>query len=243
MSPRVLVVQHEDRVPLGRWHEVDGLDLHVLRPDAGEPVPPTAAGYAGLLVLGGTMAAWEDDVAPWLPSVRELLRAAVTDGTPTLGICLGAQLLAKATGGTVERGPHGPELGVVPIHATEAAAADRFAARLGTGFLAPQGHHDAITALPDGAVLLASSDAYPHQVFRLGEAAWGVQYHPEADHATFADWMTADRDHLAATGRSPQGVMAEFDAAEPELAASSAAHAAAFAAVVTAAAELAPSGA
>lgn len=231
-APRVLVVQHEDRVPLGRLRAIAGLELDVVRPDRGEPLPADAAAYDGLVVLGGTMAAWDDDVAPWLPATRALLAAAVVDGTPTLGICLGAQLLAMATGGRVEPGPIGPELGVVEISVTGEGATDRLTGALADVFLAPQGHHDAVTALPDGAVLLATSRAYPYQAFRVGECAWGVQYHPEADAATFDDWMRADADHLLAAGTSREQVMADFDAAEPALAASAVTHAVSFADVV-----------
>jgi GMP synthase-like glutamine amidotransferase len=226
------VVQHEDRVPLARWAEAPGLELVVIRPDRGDPVPADLAGYAGLIVLGGTMAAWEDDVAPWLPATRALLATAVDDATPVLGICLGAQLLAMATGGTVEKGPDGPELGVVPITVQPGAREDRLLRRAGQTFPAPQGHHDAITRLPRGAVLLASSEAYPHQAFRLGENAWGVQYHPEADHDTFEDWMLGDAEALAATGRTPDAVMVEFDSHEPDLATASAAHLDAFVDIV-----------
>ncbi|HEX5533068.1 MAG TPA: type 1 glutamine amidotransferase [Actinomycetales bacterium] len=232
-APRVLVVQHEDRVPLARWRDAPGLELVVTRPDLGDPVPADLSGYDGLIVLGGTMAAWEDELAPWLPATRALLARAVDDATPVLGICLGAQLLAMATGGTVVKGPTGPELGVVPITVLSEARGDRLLRRAGATFPAPQGHHDAITDLPDGAVLLATSDAYRHQAFRLGECAWGVQYHPEADHETFADWMLGDAEALAATGRTPESVMVGFDAHETDLAAASAAHLQAFADVVT----------
>jgi GMP synthase-like glutamine amidotransferase len=229
------VVQHEERVPLARWQDAPGLDLVVIRPHLGEPVPADLTGYDGLIVLGGTMAAWEDEVAPWLPDTRALLARAVDDATPVLGICLGAQLLAMATGGTVVKGPDGPELGVVRITVRPEARDDRLLHRAGPTFPAPQGHHDAITRLPDGAALLATSDVYPHQAFRLGECAWGVQYHPEADHGTFADWMLGDAEALAATGRTPDSVMVEFDARETDLAAASAAHLQAFADIVTAA--------
>ena len=86
----VLVVQHEDLAPLGRLATIEPLALEVVRPDRGEELPSSAAGLDGLLVLGGHMAAWEDDVAPWLPATRALLVDAVDRGTPTLAICLAA---------------------------------------------------------------------------------------------------------------------------------------------------------
>jgi len=95
-------VQHEADAGLGRLQPaieaVAQLDLR--RPDLGDALPATPAGYAGVVVLGGSMGATDDDVAPWLPATRRLLAAAVEAALPTLGLCLGAQLLAVATGGS-----------------------------------------------------------------------------------------------------------------------------------------------
>lgn len=228
----LLVVQHEDRVPLGRI-SFPGLAVEVVRPYRGDPLPARLDRHAGLVVLGGTMAAWEDDVAPWLPATRALLAASVADGAPVLGICLGAQLLALACGGRVERGGDGPELGIVQVRATDAAAGDALTAGLGRSWPAPSGHHDAVTRLPAGAVLLASTDRYPHQAFRLGARAWGVQYHPEATAEVFADWMAADGEVLRAQGTGPADVVAAFEAADPALADVAAEHGRAFARAVT----------
>jgi len=106
------------------------------------------------------------------------------------------------------------------------------AATLGVGLAAPQGHHDAVTALPPGATLLASSPRYPHQLFRVGERAWGLQYHPEVLAEDFEAWMVEDAAHLAAAGTSPAEVMQAFAAARDALLHSARAHADAFAGVV-----------
>src|SRR3954454_7897694 len=111
---RALIVQHTPSEGLGwlqEWLPDAGVHVHPIHPYLGHRVPPSVEGDA-LIVLGGPMGCMDDDVASWLPSVRTLLRTAVDDGVPTLGICLGAQLLAGATGGYVERGALGPELGV-----------------------------------------------------------------------------------------------------------------------------------
>lgn len=225
----MLVIQHEDGAPLGRLEDLPGTDVHVARPDRGEPVPATIQGWDGLLVLGGAMAAWEDDVAPWLPQTRALLADAVQRGTPTLGVCLGAQLLVLACGGEVRPGQGGPELGVVGVTATAAGRQDPFVGRLGDVVPAPQGHHDSVTRLPEGAVLLATSAMYENQSFRVGERAWGIQYHPEVTRAVYSVWMDSDAEHLARTGRSPAEVVAQFDARDDDLVVAAARHAAAFA--------------
>src|SRR3954470_22974019 len=148
------------------WLPDAGLDVHPIHPYLGHRVPSSVEGDA-LVVLGGAMGAMDDDDAPWLPAVRSLMRTAVDDGVPTVGICLGAQLLAATTGGYVERGALGPELGLGSVEVT---APDPV---LLTGQLpVVQWHFDAVTALPPGAVLLASSDQYAVQAFRVGEVAW-----------------------------------------------------------------------
>jgi GMP synthase-like glutamine amidotransferase len=235
-APRVLVVEHRRDCGLGRLVPLPGCELVVVRPGEGERLPSEVVRWDGLLVLGGPMAAWDDDVAPWLPATRALLREAVASGLPTLGVCLGAQLLAMATGGTVERGPDGPELGVLGVLLTPTAGDDELAghlvAALGAGIAAPQGHHDAVTELPPGATLLASSPRYPHQLFRVGERAWGVQYHPEVLPEDFEAWMEEDAAHLAAAGTSAAEVMLAFAAARDALLQSARAHAEAFAHIV-----------
>lgn len=228
---RLLVVRHEERVPLGRLR-FPGLAVDVVRPDLGDVLPDRLTRHAGLVVLGGTMAAWEDDVAPWLPATRHLLARCVDDGTPVLGICLGAQLLALATGGRVERGPAGPELGVVDVERTPAPDGDALVGGLPAVFPAASGHHDAVTELPGGAVQLARTEMYPHQAFRLGARAWGVQYHPEATADVLADWLESDRALLARRGTTPEALVAEFGRRDAELASVCRAHGDAFAGVV-----------
>ena len=111
----LLVIEHEPGCPLDRFERwLTGLDLVVVRPYKGEDVPSSPAD--GLLVLGGSMSAYDDDIAPWLPATRELLSVAMSTDVPTLGICLGAQLLAVACGGTVDVGAVSDrECGVIDV--------------------------------------------------------------------------------------------------------------------------------
>jgi GMP synthase-like glutamine amidotransferase len=172
-----LVVQHTPTEGLGwlqEWLPAASLDVHPIHPYLGNRVPTSVEGDA-LIVLGGPMGCMDDDDAPWLPAVRTLMRTAVDDGVPTLGICLGAQLLAAATGGYVARGEAGPELGLGSI---EVVSSDLL---FDPGPMpVVQWHYDTVTALPPDATLLASSATYEVQAFRVGEVAWGLQFHVEA---------------------------------------------------------------
>jgi GMP synthase-like glutamine amidotransferase len=149
-----------------------------------------------------------------------------------LGVCLGAQLLAQATGGEVRTGRIGPELGVRRVHLNAAAAHDPLLHGIGPVAEVVQWHFDEIVTLPPGATLLAGSPMYPHQAFRLGERAWGVQFHPEALPSMVARWAAADAAALAAEGADPAETARQAAAAWPELAATWAPVARRFAAVV-----------
>jgi GMP synthase-like glutamine amidotransferase len=236
--PRLLVVQTEPDAGLGRLEPGLGAaaDLDLRRPDLGDRLPSTLADHAGLIVLGGTMGATDDDVVPWLPAARRLLAAGVESGRPTIGICLGAQLLAVATGGRVERGGPGLELGAVPIALLPTAADDALLGpvlgALGDRPLVAQFHQDAVTELPAGAVLLAHGETYPHQAFRLGERAWGLQYHPEVTGPDFALWLRDGHGSVQDAGLHAEQVAADYVVAEPRLAALADLHAAAIAAVL-----------
>jgi GMP synthase-like glutamine amidotransferase len=192
----VLVVEHEPDASLGRfrgWLTQAGLAVTVVRPALGDAVPRDLAGVDGLIVLGGFPAAWEDDVAPWLPATRDLLGCAVRTHVPTLGLCLGGQLLAMALGGTVARGHAGWEVGVTTVTPTREAGSDPLAAHVpADGLPAAQWHLDAVTVLPPGATLLVTGSTYPHQLFRVGDLAWGTQFHPEVTAAAFCTWGETD---------------------------------------------------
>ncbi len=123
---RILFLEHDPSDPparLGKWLIEAGAEIEVLRPYRGDPIPETAQGYSAVISLGGVMGAWDDDVAPWLPATRALLRRDLADRTPTLGICLGGQLLAAAAGGRVQKGPDGPEIGAYLMAKRDAAEA------------------------------------------------------------------------------------------------------------------------
>ena len=218
-APTVLVVQHEESTGpgwFGDWLRDAGVLLDVVHPYLDAELPDLSA-YDGLLVLGGAMGPEEDERCPWLPATRALMADAVQRSLPTLGICLGGELLALACGGQVARGRNGPELGVLPLQRRPEADGDPVFGGLADTAPVVQWHWEEISALPESAVWLVTAGAYPHQVFRVGSAAWGVQGHPEVTADIAAAWAREDSPLLLAAGRDPQSLVAEVRTAEPLL--------------------------
>ena len=152
--------------------------------------PPAAD---ALLVFGGAMHPDQDDEHPWLAREHALLAEALERGTPLLGVCLGAQMIARAAGSSVRRAPE-PEVGWLPVELTEAAGEDRVFAGLAPRFDAFQWHHYTYD-LPAGAVELARSRVCT-QAFRLG-SAWAIQFHAEVTETQVAQWLEEDPDDVA----------------------------------------------
>jgi GMP synthase-like glutamine amidotransferase len=211
--PTVLVVQHsptESAARLGGWLSAAGLLLDVRTPYDGSGLPGLG-GFAGVLVLGGDMGAYDDDVAPWLPAVRDLLRDAVARQVPTLGVCLGGQLLAAALGGQVKPADDGPEIGPALVAKRDVSAGDPLFGPVPFTPDVLQWHWDEITSLPPGATLLASSSRYANQAFRVGETAWGLQFHIETTPELVRSWAAGDRDRLAELGWDVDAALARWD--------------------------------
>ncbi|WP_456825361.1 type 1 glutamine amidotransferase [Cellulomonas sp. P5_E12] len=236
--PVVTVIQSSPDVSLDRFSEWLGdVELRLVAAFAGEIVPVASEVGDGLVVLGGQMSAYDDSTAPWLPELRALLADASTQGVPTLGICLGAQLLAAARGGRVQVAtPPGRETGIVDVRWRPEAVGDAVvgpvAALADDRHRTPQPsmHADAVVDLPRGAVWLASSAMYPYQAFRVG-SAWGVQFHPEARAATLRSWADAYDDV------DTEAVLSAYAAREAEVTAAGRALAESFASHVRASAQ------
>jgi GMP synthase-like glutamine amidotransferase len=218
-NPRVLVIENDPEDPAGRlgeWLVDAGATLHEIRPYAGDPIPETLDGFGAMIVLGGEQHAFAGPDgtagAPWFPALEGLLRKAVRYRTPTLGICLGGQLLATAHGGTVEPSPSGPEIGPRLVARRDIAENDPLFARVPFAPDVFQWHFDEITELPPAAVLLAASTRYPHQAFRLGDRAWGTQFHIECDVAMMAVWAKGNEQTLDTLGISVADLLAAVDA-------------------------------
>jgi GMP synthase (glutamine-hydrolysing) len=152
----------------------------------GTPPPRPLESYDAVLVFGGAMHADHDDAHPWLLPETRWLEQLIASGTPVLGICLGVQLLARASGAWVGPLPE-PEIGWCDVELNDAGIADPVLGALPGRFSALQWHHYTY-GVPDGAVELAHS-ASCTQAFRLGETGWGVQFHPEVTQTQLDGWI------------------------------------------------------
>ncbi len=186
---RVLVFQHVAVEHPGIFRDflaADGIPWDAVAVDAGEPIP-SFADYDALWVMGGPMDVWQEDQFPWLVAEKAAIRNWVDSGKPFLGICLGHQLLADATGGAVAPGD-APEVGVLPITLTEAGQRDPLFDGLPARGDCFQWHGAVVQRLPEGAVTLAESDICPIQAIRVGARAYGLQFHVEITGDTVTDW-------------------------------------------------------
>ena len=215
----LLVVQHQRTCPPGRfgdWLTDAGVELDVRRPDTGDSLPIDLSGHDGLLVLGGQMGCRDDEVAPWLPAVRQLITTAAKGATPTLGICLGHQLAAVALGGEVGRNPGGRTLGVLTVAGTGSLADDLVLAAA-AGAPVPQWNDDVVTRLPDGAVALADNERGDLLLARLAPTVWGVQGHPEADLGLVSAWADSDAGAPELADIDVPAALAAVDDAQPAI--------------------------
>jgi GMP synthase (glutamine-hydrolysing) len=163
-----------------------GIPIHRVELDEHEPLPDWKE-FDAVIAMGGPMSVNDEAKLPWLREEKALINDAVNAGRPFFGACLGAQLLAASLGGTVSRGEQ-PEVGLLPVFLTEAAGKDPVFAGTPREMLTFQWHGDTFS-LPPGSVLLASSPAYPHQAFRWGGRAYGVQFHLEVSTDMVKQWL------------------------------------------------------
>lgn len=157
-----------------------------------DPLPGDPTAYAGIIAMGGPMGVGDADSITWLASEIAFLREALDAGVPVWGVCLGSQLLAAALDAEVYPGEL-PEVGVLEVTFADDAAADPVwgeVAGAAATLPALQWHSDTFD-LPAGSRLLASSDSYPHQMFRY-DRSYGIQFHLEADSSLASSWLDVD---------------------------------------------------
>ena len=196
MAQTVLCVRNDPTDRLGIVPELlerEGLQVKTI--DGYEATAwPDVKEVAGLVVFGGEMNADEIDRYPYLMELRRLMREAGSAQLPTLGICLGAQLLARAYEAPVRRAAV-REFGFVPVSLTEAGGRDPVLCAFGPDAMVFQWHEDTFE-IPKGAELLATGSAIKHQAFRVGGSSWGTQFHFEVEEKGLDEWLDLLGDQL-----------------------------------------------
>ena len=190
--PVLLVVhqKHSDPGRVGMRIRTLGYPVEICRHACGDPLPENFEDYAGAVVFGGPMSA-NDDHEDFIRNEIDWIPRAVESGAPFLGICLGAQLMARAAGAAVRAHPEGlVEIGYYPVRATEA----------GQTIFPEEMHifqwHREGFELPESGTLLATGDAYQNQAFCLGDHALGIQFHPEVTEQMNRRWLIGGAERL-----------------------------------------------
>jgi GMP synthase-like glutamine amidotransferase len=182
----------------------DAIDPEQDRPDPRD--------VSGVVLFGSSYNVEHADEQPFIKELRELTRESLESGTPFLGVCFGAQVLAWTLGAAVAKAPV-REVGFEPIHPTAAADGDPLVSHYADGDMVFQWHMDTFD-LPPGAELLVAGDGVPHQAYRLNERTWGVQYHFEIDRDEIESWLAAfarEAELLPTWGKTNEQVRAEAD--------------------------------
>jgi GMP synthase (glutamine-hydrolysing) len=210
MARRVLIVVHQEHSTPGRVGEllaVRGCALERRCPNRGDPLPEDLSAYAAAIVFGGPQSANDDHVTGIKAELDWLERVAMPSGRPVLGICLGAQLIARALGARVGRHPDGlVEIGWHPVHPT-AAGAPYFEGPT----LFYQWHRETFD-IPAGAVHLARNEAFHAQAFRYDGQVYGVEFHPEMTLAMIERWTASEEGSQMLSLRGAQPRAAQLDA-------------------------------
>jgi GMP synthase (glutamine-hydrolysing) len=199
-KPVLVVLHQENSTPgrIGHYFQSRGIAMDIRRPRYGDPLPDTLAGHVGAVIFGGPMSANDPDA--FVRSEIEWTEVPLREEKPFLGICLGAQMLARQLGATVAFHPKGmAEVGYYPIRITPAAkdVVDTWPA------VVYQWHREGFD-LPPGAELLAEGDLFKVQAFRYGSAAYGIQFHAEVTHAMMCRWTTRGHERMALPGAKPR---------------------------------------
>lgn len=207
---RVMVIQHIACEPLGLFAEVaEGhAGFRYVRPFEGEPIPHSLAGWDNLIILGGPMAVYEPEKNPYLEDELRLIGEAIRKDFPTLGICLGSQLIASAGGAAVYAGSR-REAGWGEVELTEAAGKDPLFAELSSPLPVFQLHGDTFE-LPEGAVRLAANDLYANQAFRLGNNVYGLQFHVEVTNGLVQKWAAFYDEYISGADISPDSLLEDL---------------------------------
>jgi len=195
MPPEILVVQNTALDPAGILGEElvhCGAQLVTWLPEQ-QSVPP-AGNFAGLIIMGGPMGAYDDDSFPHLRQTVDLIQRFYREDKPVLGVCLGAQLIARAFGSPVY--PHStPELGFTPVNVVDSTATEPWLKDCPADLQLMQWHFDTFD-LPKSATLLMTNGTCQNQAFRIGTKIYGFQFHLEATAEIIAEWQTMENEWI-----------------------------------------------
>ncbi len=203
--PPALIVLHQEHSTPGRVGRLlleKGVPLDIRRPRFGDPLPRTLKDHSGLVVFGGPMSANDPD--EYIGQEIDLIGTALKEEAPFLGLCLGAQMLARQLGARVYAHAQGrAEIGYYPLAITQAG--QHHARTVGRDWPAHvyQWHREGFD-LPTGATLLAEGGDFPVQAIQVGPAAFGLQFHPEVTHAMIWRWTTRAHERMAMPGAQPR---------------------------------------
>jgi GMP synthase (glutamine-hydrolysing) len=196
----ILIVLHQEQSTpgrVGRLLQERGYKLDIRRPRFDDPLPDTTDDLAGAVIFGGPMSANDPD--DFVKRETDWIGLALKQDLPFLGICLGAQMLARQLGARVSHHPDGQvEIGYYPLKATEQALSE-----LPWPDHVYQWHREGFEK-PEGAELLASGDCFETQAIRVGRAAYGMQFHPEVTHMMMCRWTTRAHERLSLPNARPR---------------------------------------
>ncbi len=204
---RVLVLQHVESEGLGIINKAvkqRGIQTDFISIFKNDRIPRSLEGYNGLIILGGPMGVYEEDIYPFIKDEITLIKSAIKDDTPILGICLGAQMLAKAAGADVYKGgkhvpagiKQGKEIGWYKIKLSDEGKRDGLFIGLPGEFTVFQWHGDTF-GIPENSKCLASSELFSNQIIKVGKNAYGLQFHLEVTEDMIKNWIDVNDRELA----------------------------------------------
>jgi len=210
MLGKALLIVHQktsDPGRIGRLLREVGYDLEIRCPNLGDPLPETLDEHDAVVIFGGPMSANDGHITPGIRAELDFIPTVLEAGTKLLGICLGAQIIARALGATVTRHPDG----ITEIGYTGIAPTPEGRRLFDRPMMVYQWHREGFE-LPRGATRLAENEVFDNQAFRYGEATYGVQFHPEVTKAIVERWTEKAAHDLALPGaQARDDQLASFD--------------------------------
>lgn len=200
-SLSILFIKHidiEGPGTLSDFLDSKAVPYEIIDVSNGDALPSTPEEYKAIVILGGPMNVYEEDKYPFLKSEDELIKAALSKGVPMLGLCLGAQLIAKAAGARIGRSLE-KEIGWFKVDLTEKGLKDPLFNGFGSDLDVFQWHGDTFE-IPDNGVHLASSEICLNQAFRYNSNVYGLQFHLEVTRDMIQEWLDAYSDEVSSMG-------------------------------------------